>query len=57
MIEDKQKRAQQLIDIAAKNIENGNEDTFRSYDEGVKDALEWAFNDSNEPSIEEECEE
>lgn len=53
MMENKKERAQQLIDIVTKNIENGNEDTFRSYDEDVKDALEWVFNGSDEPSVEE----
>lgn len=28
---------------AAENVENGNEDHFRSYDEGVKDALDWVL--------------
>lgn len=48
----KEERAKELIDIASKNINEGNEDSFRSYDEGVKDALEWVYYNSNEPELE-----
>ena len=48
----KEERAKELIDIASNNINEGSVDSFRSYDEGVKDALECVFCNSNEPEIE-----
>jgi hypothetical protein len=36
------------------NIRNGTEDTFRSYEEGVKDAIEWLFFGSDKPIITDE---
>lgn len=38
------------------NINNGTEDTFRSYEEGVKDAIEWLFYGSDKPMITDEDE-
>ena len=48
----KEERAKELINIASKNINEGSVDSFRSYDEGVKDALEWVYYNSNEPELE-----
>lgn len=36
------------------NISEGMTDNFRSYEEGVKDALEWLFYGNSKPIIKEE---
>lgn len=40
-----------LIDECAKNINSGNVNSFGSYDEGVRDALDWFINDGEKPQI------
>ena len=37
------------IDIASQRINDGNTDGFRSYEDGVKDALQWIIDGSNPP--------
>jgi len=40
-----------LMDRCSKCIEDGTTDTFRSYEEGVKDALNWVYCDGGKPMI------
>ena len=37
------------IDKANERINSGNTDGFRSYEDGVKDALEWIIGNANPP--------
>ena len=41
-----------VLETACRNIENGNTDNFRSYEEGVKDVIEWLFFGSDKPYLE-----
>lgn len=43
-----------ILEECTNNINEGNVDTFRSYEEGVKDTIEWLFYDSDEPIVGEE---
>ena len=49
-----EKEAFILIDECTKCIEEGNTDNFRSYEEGIKDALEWIYCGNPKPVIMEE---
>ena len=48
---DKTKEADAMINECIKCINEGRTDNFASYEEGVKDALEWLFYDSSKPII------
>jgi hypothetical protein len=52
--EDKKEQAMQLMDECSKCINEGNTDSFRSYEEGVKDALDWVYCNGQKPLILEE---
>lgn len=52
----KEEREKELINTASNNINEGKVDSFRSYDEGVKDALEWVYYNSNEPELSDDLE-
>lgn len=41
----------ELIDECNENISNGEMNSFASYDEGVRDALNWAAEDGEKPFI------
>lgn len=51
---DKKEQAMKLMDECSKCINEGNTDSFRSYEEGVKDALDWVYCDGQKPLIIEE---
>lgn len=53
----KEKEAMKLIDRCSRCVENGTTDNFRSYEEGVKDALSWIFCGSDKPVVFDEEEE
>ena len=40
------------IDKATEHINDGTGNTFNSYEEGVKDALNWVLGQDNNPPIE-----
>ena len=40
-----------LIDECDKNVNSGNVNSFASYDEGVRDALNWVIDDVGKPFI------
>jgi len=42
------------IDKASEMINNGESSNFMSYEEGVKNALEWILENTNEKPIEDE---
>lgn len=44
-------KVDEILSICNKNIDNDNCDNFRSYEEGVKDALEWLFYDNPAPEV------
>lgn len=50
-MEEKEKKAMQLIDDCNKCINDGTTDSFRSYEEGVKDALDWVYCGGDMPMI------
>lgn len=54
MGDNKEEQARQLLSECSKCIEEGNTDSFRSYEEGVKDALEWVYYNGQKPLIFEE---
>jgi hypothetical protein len=37
------------IDLANSKIENGESDSFLTYEDGVKDAILWVLNESKKP--------
>ena len=37
------------IDLANSKIENGERDSFLTYEDGVKDAILWVLNESKKP--------
>ncbi|MBR3551494.1 MAG: hypothetical protein IKO09_05830 [Bacteroidales bacterium] len=41
----------EMLDTLYKNINDGNVNSFASYDEGVKDTIEWLLYDSNPPLV------
>ena len=45
---------ERILEECTNNINEGNVDTFRSYEEGVKDTIEWLFYGSDKPCIEED---
>lgn len=47
----KEQQVSELIEQCSKAINNGNTDSFASYEEGVKDALIWAFYGGDKPFI------
>jgi len=49
MTEKTDKEIFEQIDKANERINNGNTDGFRSYEDGVKDALEWIMGNGNPP--------
>lgn len=48
---EKEEKAMQLIDDCNKCINDGTTDRFRSYEEGVKDALDWVYCGGDMPMI------
>lgn len=46
-----QKEAEELIAQCDENLANGTENSFGSYDEGVRDALMWLFEGGHIPYI------
>ena len=51
MTQEKENEALAIIDECNKNIENGEVNSFSSYDEGVRDALSWLLEDCEKPYI------
>lgn len=49
--DDKSSRAADLIDECNKNINDGEVNSFGSYDEGARDALMWVYENGPEPYI------
>ena len=41
----------ELITECDENIRNGNENTFSSYDEGVRDPLLWIYENEDRPCV------
>ena len=48
---DKTKEAEALIEECVNCINEGRTDSFASYEEGVKDTLEWLLYDCDKPII------
>ena len=44
----------ELLNECQENINNGYTDNFRSYEEGIKDALEWIYFGNERPNVKEE---
>lgn len=42
---------EELVNACDTSIFNGTEDNFRSYDEGVRDALNWVLGHDQKPLI------
>jgi len=49
-----EEQVNEVVHQCENNIRNGTEDTFRSYEEGIKDAIEWLFFGSDKPIITDE---
>lgn len=47
-------RMMELLKECQENINNGNTDNFQSYEEGIKDALEWVYFCGNRPIVKED---
>lgn len=44
----------ELLKECQENINNGDTDNFQSYEEGIKDALEWVYFGGNRPIVKED---